>query len=353
MLFQAILSPSLGATLAISGPAVPASCATIHALVVWPAAEPTAVDPLRGATGLDADGLFESEQRAYRLYMDGVGALADDDPETAIAKWQEAVAVLPDAPPYARSRGALALRMVVAYDERFHRDGSLDDLRIQRTLLQAYLRRLPEMFPHDEDARAQRQAHVRVRIDEIDADLARFEVEHGTTEEQLDKGLRGEYAGVIDRQWSPDPTDMGWHPRPDDPRLSGEQGSDHEIAPEEVERPPTQASRPKGTGLIVAGSITTAVGLAALGAAFGGMAMASGASEFDPDQDPMDRRAQIARGNQGNLLAVAGLAAGGSLVAGGVAMLAIGLRKRKRSASAIAWTPDFGAVVGASVRGRF
>lgn len=322
--------------------------------------DPILPDPLDGARHLDADGLFESEQRAYQLYMEGVRALEEDlDPDVAIDRWQEALRVLPDERPYARSRGALALRLVTAYDMRFHRDGRIDDLRRQSALLQGYQQRLPEMFADDPAARAQRNDHARARVDEIDAELRRIAAVQGTVEEQLDKSLRGEYEARRDDVWRPDPTDAGWHARPDDPRRKERQATDSEVAPEEPPaEPELDQPKPKkeGTGPIAAGAVLGVAGLAGIGVGIAAMVTAAAANDFDASQTPSERRAQIARGNQANTRAVVGLAAGGALAAAGVALLAIGLTKRKKSANAspLAVHPTIGAGRwGLGLTGRF
>lgn len=315
--------------------------------------------PLAGATRLDADGLFASEQRAYALYMEGVHAFEDDaDYDAAIEKWTEAVETLPDERPYARSRGALALRLVTAHEKRFYRDGDLDDLRRQSSLLLGYQQRLPEMFPDDPGARAQRHDHVQLRIDEIETELERIEGEHGTVEEQLDRSLRGEYEARGEDNWRPDPSDAGWHARPDDPRKASQQATDREVAPEHLE--PQQAEeepeppRKEGTGLLVSGAVLGAVGLGGIGVGVAGMVGAARANTFDPNQTPMERRAQIVQGERGNVQALVGLAGGGALTVVGIVLVATGAAKRKRSATNVALSPMRTAGGwGATVTGRF
>ena len=315
--------------------------------------------PLDGATRLDADGLFESEQRAYALYMEGVHAFEDDaDYDAAIDKWTEAVATLPDERPYARSRGALALRLVTAHEKRFYRDGDLDDLRRQSALLLGYQQRLPEMFPDDSAARSQRHDHAQLRIDEIAAELERIEGEHGTVEEQLDRSLRGEYEARGDDNWRPDPTDAGWHARPDDPRKASQQATDRELAPEHLEpqqdEEEPEPPRKEGTGLLVSGAVLGAVGLGGIGVGVAGMVSAARANTFDPAQTPMQRRAQIVQGERGNVQALVGLAGGGALTVVGIVLVATGAAKRKRSASNVALSPMRTAGGwGATISGRF
>ena len=291
--------------------------------------------------------------------MEGVHAFEDEaDYDTAIAKWTEAVEVLPDERPYARSRGALALRLVMAHEKRFYRDGDLDDMRRQSELLLGYQQRLPEMFPDDAAARAHRHEHAQVRIDQIEDELERIEGEHGTVEEQLDRSLRGEYEARGDENWRPDPTDAGWHARPDDPRKETQQATDREVAPEhlepedEVELPPPP--KKKGTGLLVTGGVLGAAGLAGIGVGVAGMVTAARANSFDASQTPSERRAQIVRGERGNVQALVGLVGGGALTVTGIVLVAVGAKKRKSSPSNIAITPlRTAGGWGTAITGRF
>lgn len=313
-------------------------------------------DPLSGAQRLDADGLFESEQRAYRLYMDGVGILQnDEDPDAAILKWREALSVLPDERPYARSRGALALRLVTAYEWRFLRDGDLDDLRTQRALLEGYQQRLPEMFPDDAEERSQRHDHAQLRIDEIASELQRIGGDHGTAQEQLGRSLRGEYEGRGLARWRPDPTDMGWRARQDDPRKHARQAADAEAAPEQkfvAEEEPEPAKK-QGTGLIVTGTVVGLAGLASIGVGVGGMLRAAAANDFVPTQTPSARRAQIDRGNRGNIQSVVGLSAGAVLAVSGVVLVAVGAKKRRKSSTLNAGPVVGRTTFGIALAGRF
>jgi len=314
--------------------------------------------PLTGASRLDANGLVEAEQQAYGLYMDGVHALDDAaDPDLAIDKWEQALRTLPDERPYALSRGALALRLVTAHQVRFFRDGDLDDLRREKSLLLGYQERLVDMVPTDAEARSSRHSTMQTRIDEIDGELSRLEDDQGTTEEQLGKSLRGEYAARGAETWRPDPSDMGWHPRADDPRKHASQAHDGEVAPEEttpeIVEPTDPGPRP-GTGRLVVGAVLTGAGLGGLGVGAVGLVQANRANTFDPEQDPQQRRMQIGEGERANGLALGGLIGGGVLTVVGLAVLISGARKRSKSPSRAALTPAVTPThLGASLRATF
>lgn len=329
-----------------------------------PEVEPIVPDPLTGTLGLDEDGLVDSEQRAYQLYIAGIRAFEsadglenDDELEVAIAKWQEALRVLPDEGPYARSRGALAIRLVMAHDLRFRRHGRLDDLRRQSSLLRGYQRRLPEMFPDDREARARWSNHAQARIDQIDAELRRIDGDHGTVEEQLNKSLRGEYAALTHESWRPEPDEVAWHSRPDDPRRDVEQESHWEVAPEkQAVSPGVDEPRKEGAGVLATGVLLGVAGLTGFGVGIEAMVTAGAANDFDEGQTPSERRAQIVTGTQANVRAVVGLVTGGVLTASGVIVLAVGIHRRQSSsrATAVALLPPVGTSGwGLGASGRF
>lgn len=319
-----------------------------------PPPEPAA---LEGARRLDAEGLFDAEQAAYTHYMEGQRALDAGDPNAAIAAWEQGVQTLPDERPYARSRGALALRLVLAHEARYRLEGDIADLRQQIALLGGYRARLSEMFPDDTELRQRKDQLATAQIERIEAEIDRTEGEHGTADEQLERSLRGDYVDRNDAAWGFDATDVAWHPRPDDPRKHEAQATDAEVAPEEIanadESPPLEP-RKRGTGLIVTGALLTGAGIAGIAVGGAGMAAAAGANDFDEMQTPTDRRQQIADGNAANLRAVIGLSAGAALAVTGVVLIAVGAKRRKASPSALAVLPKLGrGRAGVVLQGSF
>lgn len=308
-----------------------------------PAPQPIDADPLTGSTNLDPNGLVEAEDHAYEVYLDGLRAWNNDDPEAALASWEHAVRLLPDGGAYAQSRLALAMRLVLAYERRFRHRGNLDDLRRQISLLKGYQERLPQLSSLDDATARQYWVHAQQRIEEIERELARFEQEPGSREEQLAKSLRGEFDPWQEMSWQPTPEQLGWHRRSDDPRNSGAQAQENEAAPPRDELEPEQKHgvRP-GTVLIALGAASGLLGLGGLGVGVAGLVRAREANDFELLQSPSQRREQIARGHQGNAMAIAGPAAGGALAVAGVVMLAVGSARRKRSQTTVALTPSGG-----------
>ncbi len=307
-----------------------------------PAPQPA---PLEGARRLDADGLFDAEQTAYASYMQGQRALDEGDPNAAIDAWEKGVRALPDERPYARSRGALALRLVTAHEARYRLEGDIADLRRQIALLEGYRARLSEMFPDDAELRQRKDGLAAEQIERIEAEIERTEGDHGTVDEQLERSLRGEYADRNDAAWGFDATDVAWHPRPDDPRKHEAQATDAEVAPEQVtnaDEPAPLQPRKRGTGLIVTGALLTGAGVAGFAVGGAGMAAAAAANDFDEMQTPTQRRQQIASGNAANQRAVIGLSAGAALTVTGIVLIAVGAKRRKASPSALAVLPSLG-----------
>jgi hypothetical protein len=77
--------------------------------------------------------------------------------------------------------------------------------------------------------------------------------------------------------------------------------------------------------------------------------------ELDELADEDARKAEIDRGKRGDVVVIACAVSGGVLAIGGIAMLAIGATRMKKSrASSRAAAPIFGpGFAGISVRGRF
>lgn len=308
--------------------------------------------PLTGATRLDADGLFRAEETAYGGFMAGQRALDQDDIDEARRLWTDAIATLPDERPYAGSRGALAMWLALAAQAEYARDGSMDALRTEVSLLQGWLARLPELEPDDAGRRASLDTLMQARIDAVRAQIDWELAEHGDADAQLAKSLEGGYETREFEAWRPPTELLAWKPRADDPRAGVHQASENEEAPEKVSPEVIdEPERPSGTGLIVGGSVLLATGLA--GAIVGalGMRNAAAANTFDATGTPAQRREQMADGERGNQTAVVGLSAGGALLVAGVTMLAIGAKRRKRSMRIL---PETSAHhIGLSIEGRF
>ena len=307
-------------------------------------------DPLAGAEGLDPRGMVESEQAAYELYLEGVKAYEATRFSAAKDAFERAARTLPDLPPYGRSRGALGLWLARCHARLYEESGELQLLELESALLHAYRSRLREAATDGTD-RTHKQALVEQRLEELAHEQALRTEDHGDLETQLARSIRGEYDGAKVSRWSPTMNDLAWHFRPDDPRpRTIQQDESERVGPDALG--PTESVRRPGTGLIVGGTLGMVAGVAGLGVMAVGMTQAASANGFDPADDPASRRAQIARGERGNAMAVVGVVAGSALLVSGAILVGLGVKKRRATqATAQLSVGPTGALLG--VRGRF
>jgi hypothetical protein len=294
------------------------------------AAQPT-VDPLAGPHGLDPHRLVAGEEAAYRAFMRGKKAFEANDYDAALVAFGDALRQLPDETPYAKSRGALALWSARCHGQLYGLRSDPSALDREDELLRAYAARLGDIA-RDADDRAAKQALVDLRLQQIADERARISGEHGGTDEQIDRSLRGEYDGVDATQWEPRVEDLAWVPRRDDPRPKAKQDSDEEDARKKAQEQTVEKKRKPGTGLIAGGAVALGIGVAALAVMGAGMARAHAAEDFSPTQSPNERREQIGRGLSGNDMAIAGAVAGGVLVVTGAVLVALGAKKLRKAA---------------------
>lgn len=290
---------------------------------------PLPLEPLAGAVGLDADALVRAEERAYRLYMEGKRQLEAGDPQAAERTFADALRTLPNGRPYDRSRGSLALWWVRCHVALFEHTGEHAVLERETRILDAYARRLDELSASSQD-RAHKQALVQHRLDEIEAVRQLQAIAQADVQTQLQHQHEGRHAST----WAPDSLkDLGWYPRPDDPRARVVQARDAEAPTTEGEgeaqRKLDRARRP-GLGLVITGSLSMAAGVAGLGVMAAGMARGARANDFDPDQSPMARREQIVEGLDANTMSVAGAIAGGGMLGIGIISTVMGAVRAKK-----------------------
>ncbi len=107
-------------------------------------------------------------------------------------------------------------------------------------------------------------------------------------------------------------------------------------APEEDDEKTRKKAPKDGRGLIAVGSLLTVVGVAGLGMIGAGVALSAGAQKDvdDVDLTDMDFEQQIAdidaKGKAANNIAYAGIAVGAVGLATGIALLVVGVKKRKK-----------------------
>jgi hypothetical protein len=277
--------------------------------------------------------MVDAEKAAYERFLAGNRALERADADAAVLAYRDALAILPDEPPYAPSRGSLGLRLALACAQKYDDTGDLRWLEAERAVLRAHAGRLREIRPSDPAARERLAASVQHRLRQLAQERERVAGDHGDWEQQIDRSLRGEYTEDDGPRWSPASEDLRWYPRPDDPRPKGQQAADGEVAPEKLtpSDDPVRGRR-KGVGLVAAGAVALGAGVAGLAMMGAGMARASAANDFDPMGTPDDRLAQIHRGQTGNTMAVVGLATGSALLVTGAALVGVGAKRLRASA---------------------
>ena len=112
--------------------------------------------------------------------------------------------------------------------------------------------------------------------------------------------------------------------------------SDTSSPPVAEEKGPRKKAPRDGRGLIAGGSVATLVGVAGLGILGAGLATGAGAQKDveklnESDLDYQTKLDDIdAKGKLGNTLAIAGAVVGGVGLAAGIALLVLGVKKRKK-----------------------
>lgn len=317
--------------------ALPVAQRSTNAAAMPVPATATHDDVLAGPRGLDPDRLVKGEEAAYQAYMRGKRAHEGADFDAALVAFGDALRLLPDERPYARSRGSLALWIAQCHAQIYGLRGDLEALAAERTVLEAYAARLGEIATDATD-RSAKQALVDARMKEIDAERQRVSGEHGDADAQIDRSLRGDYEGVTASSWAPRVEDLAWYRRRDDPRARSRQADDVDPQPQVVVT--DEPGRRKGTGLIAGGAVALGVGVAALAVMGAGMARARAAESFSPTQSPDDRRQQISQGLSGNAMAVSGAVAGAVFVVAGAVMVGIGAKRRRADVPSVAVSPS-------------
>jgi hypothetical protein len=288
-----------------------------------------------------------------RLYSEGDKKNGEGDFTGAAESWTRALVLLPEEGANQATRENLLLNVLDAHINAYKRlpgeDGKKNIAHLQegKKTYELYLQQYRAVYG---SGRAISSA-VQQKSDELNAALAKAEEENKVPEPVPEP--------------TPDPID-GPKPTPDTP-----------VGPQ---------PQNNGMGLIVGGSITAALGLGGIGLLIGaGVASTRAEKDYELAQDDAralcssypnncnnlsadqqatydDLLAEIddadTRGRRANALQIVGGVMGGVLLAGGAAMLAIGI-KRHRTAKAMrsgsaGFAPAFGPTfAGAVLRGRF
>lgn len=332
---RAPLASLLAGALALGLAAPPAASARI----LYQPSRPAEVDgdALAGPRGLNPDALVRGEDAAYQAYMRGKRAFEANDFDRALVDLTDALRLLPDEAPYARSRGSIAMWMIRCHGARYSLRGDLGELDREVVLLDAYTSRLDGIAAGAEDHQA-KAALIEARRIEITRERERVSGEHGDVDTQIDRSVRGDYEGAVTTTWEPRVEDLAWYRRRDDPRPKGEQIDEIDPIKREAEGPGRRA----GTGLIAGGAASLGVGLGALGVMAAGMARGSGAESFSEGQTPAERREQIGRGVSGNTMSIAGAAVGSAAVIAGAVLIGVGVKRRRAESRRLSISPAAG-----------
>jgi hypothetical protein len=255
----------------------------------------------------DAGGEDPAVQEAKRLFTEGAGKFETADYEGAIADWTHAYSIVPNKPEYAQIKAKLIANLASAREHAYEVDKEVAHLNQAKILLESYQGAIEDIYTESIE-REKEEAWVEDRLEKINAELeaaaARAEQESGSGD--------------------------------------GEEG----LSP--------------GQGLIISGAVVTGLGIAGFGLMAGGMVIGQGANDIDdlPTNDVDARRSRFDKGRTGNALTIAGAAGGAVLLGTGVALLVIGIKKKKAAGEEQAPTarlvPAFGPDhAGLVISGRF
>ena len=223
----------------------------------------------------DEDPLDE----AKRLFEEGAGKFETADYAGAIEAWTRAYSIVPNLPDYAATKAKLIANLASAQERAYAVDKETSHLNQAKILLESYQEAIPAIYTSTIE-KEKEQAWVEDRLEKIDAEL--------------------------------------------------QAAAEREAAAEEDQRQSEKTLEP-GQGMIVTGAVLTGLGVAGLGVMVTGMVIGNGANDIDdiPTNDLNAREARFDRGRMGNALALAGGLGGAVLVGTGVALLAVGVKKKR------------------------
>jgi len=218
--------------------------------------------------------------RAKDLFARGASRYETADYAGAIELWTEAYGLVPAVPEYSEAKADLIFNIATAHEKAFDVDADTRELNQAKILLEQYRKLLPEIYTSTPE-----REFERTRVDE------KLE----TIQRKIDTADR------------------------------------------EARRRATEGSRrgeaKAANNLIISGAVVTALGGVGVGIATAGMVMGAGANDLSEleDDDFNGRRDQFDRGRTGNTLAIAGGVTAGVLVPVGVALLAVGIIRKKKA----------------------
>jgi tetratricopeptide (TPR) repeat protein len=218
---------------------------------------------------------------AKTLFNEGAGKFETADYEGAIDLWTKAYSILPNKPDFAQIKAKLIANIASARERAYEVDHEVGHLNQAKILLESYAEAIEDIYT-SEIEREKENAWVEDRLEKIDAELQ----------------------AVAERA---------------DAQAEQDAQRDKVLAP--------------GQGLVISGSVLIGLGAAGLGVMAGGMVIGNGANDIGdiPSDDFTARESRFDRGRMGNALAIAGGAGGAVLLGTGIALLAVGLKKKKEA----------------------
>lgn len=243
---------------------------------------------------------------AKTLYEAGLADYETFEYEGAIEKWTQAFGKLGAAADTAEMRNAIVYNIARAREKAYEQSGDIGHLRKAKALLERYVEEETATDAYDPDD----VATARKRVDELGARIA-----------ELEKAAK------------PGPAPAA---KPADDR---------------------HAPRP-GRGYVIAGGVLMGLGIGlVVGGVTAGAVLGQQADDdvagFDAVGDEDERTDRIDDGQRANRLLVASAATGGALAITGIALLAVGLAKRRKAARTAVVPVLTPAVTGIAVSGRF
>ena len=266
---------------------------------------PVEADPLAAAKEKHAEGQAEFDAANYT---------------GAVEAWTAALKALPSKDERSATYRPLILYNIAAAREKLfeiHRDVS--QLRQAKILLERFDASIDEVYGHDPAAAEAERTRVREKIAALDARIAEAE---GKTEPATDPQTTTD----------PDPTT--------DP-----------VTPTKTDEPATDRG---ARGMMIGGGVMLGLGVVAIGGLAASAVISERANDISdiPDDDAEARADQFAKGQRANNAAIAMGVLSPLLLAGGVALMVVGAKRKKQSR--VAWAPSFDSrSVGLVLRGRF
>ncbi len=257
----------------------------------------------------------------------------------AIEAWTQARDLLPPDPSQAKARNSLTFNLVVAHQKAFEQGLGPSHIKAAERELTAYEATI--WIAHGDDAAAR-------EADEQKAATKREELE------ALSAAASEPAAPSTTPATTPTPA-----PAPAPAPATESQPVAETTDP--IPPPQRDDDKKPGKGLIATGSVLLVAGLGVVGGVMGaGMAVASKANDDLRTTEPgPDRQDALSAGQRGNTMTIVGPIVGGALAVTGIALLAAGGAKRKKSKARAMQGPTWRGVAihpswnGITVRMRF